>query len=573
MSGSIGPIVDMESLPKTPFDLQLSSEKLPLVALPIELPMDLLSGKMQIEASASGSPQGVITSEGRVALDDLVLKDRPDLSGTGSRDIPGKEITLSGPVQYHLGLNTNVQGLSLEADADMKGMRIAYGEDFKKPSDMPLSIAFKGDLNSGLIQADSVQFVLRDLVMDGSGSVDISGKISEISIKLKTKPVSLKGWGSLVPEVKVYDLEGSAELAADISGPVDDLTINLAASSKTASFTMPDSSKDGTATAKSRAVLDGTEVKINARRQKDVLNGIVLTDIKKGMLQDVAFEDFSGQFQLSPEDLSIKSFKVKVFEGSVRATGRYVPQSGKWTASPVFDGIASGTLLDTLTSYRGIFSGMFSGDFTLSGLATEPGIESVEAKGSFNLKNGIWNNFDLAGTVMDDFWQIKEMAQQAGASREKIDLHNKTSFDLLQATFTMSKGQLLVDPLILNNIRTSQATDSIARLKGTVDMNARVLDFKGNVTLSQKQSADLVERTPALSALQDKHSRIVLPVRIKGTLVKPLLTLDTKNINEALARYYTRKGVKRLQEKYGIPGGTDGTEEMVEELLNGILGK
>jgi len=249
-----------------------------------------------------------------------------------------------------------------------------------------------------------------------------------------------------------------------------------------------------------------------------------------------------------------------------------MPQSGKWTASPVIDGIASGTLLDTLTSYKGIFSGMFSGDFTLNGLATEPGIDSVEAKGSFNLKNGIWNNFDLAGTVMEDFWQIKEMAQQAGASREKIDLHNKTSFDLLQATFAMSKGQLLIDPLVLNNIRTSQATDSIARLKGVVDMNTRALDFKGDVTLSQKQSADLIRRNPALNSLTDNQNSIVLPVRIKGTLVKPLLTLDTKNINEALARYYTRKGVKRLQEKYGIPAET-GAEEMVEELLEGILGK
>ncbi|HHO76316.1 MAG TPA: AsmA family protein [Deltaproteobacteria bacterium] len=643
--GTIGPIGSVETLMKTPFDLNLNSDGLSLGNLPVDLPltMDILSGEVHMKISASGSLADRVVSDIRVTVGNLVLEERSgssgpgrtgmlnfDLAGVYSLEFPSQRLDIesgyiemngnrisfkgtagrimsdpswdmtasaknldpagmvkllpmyaalipqglvfSGPMEFSLVSDKNEQGINLEAETDMKGMQISYGDVFHKPLDIPLSLAFDGNMNQGIISASSLRFVLHNLLLGGSGSVDTSSEVPNLSIDLKTQPITLKGWERIVPVIKEYDLEGVAEVTAGVSGPLDDLSMNLKAACDTAGFVMPESGEASGSNEKTRAVLRGTNVDIKARRKNEILSGSASAGVHKGTIRDVVFEDFSGQALLTPDALTVQSFGLKVFNGSIKGAGRYVLETGKWSAAPVFEGIASGTLLDTLTSYKGIFSGMFSGTFQLNGLAKEPGINALDAEGSFALNNGQLKNLDLAGAVMDDFYRIQDLADKAGVSREKIDRHETTSFDLLDATFSMSKGMLAVNPLNLKNVSTSRSTDSHARLAGVVDMNTRALDLKGDVILSRKQSVDLIKRTPVLSALLDNQESIVFPVRIKGSLVKPLVNIDTKIVNEALARYYSRQGVKKLQEKLGIPGGNQGTEEAVDQLLRGIFG-
>ena len=411
--------------------------------------------------------------------------------------------------------------------------------------------------------------------MSGAGKADISKKIPSVDFQVKSQPVKLKGWERLTPLIKPYELDGEAELQASAKGSLDDLAMNITAGSDTASFVIPDSGEAKKAAKKSRSMLEGTDVNIQARSRKDGLSGIATIGIKKGSVMDVAFDTLNSRVRLTPDKLAVESFDVNTFQGNIKTTGSYALESGKWSASPVLKNVATGTMLDTLTLYKGIFSGALTGQFTVTGSTAQPVLDALRAKGSFTLDKGQLNNFDLGGTLLDDFSKIKGMAEMFGLEKETMERHNTTSFDYLDGSIDLSKGVVNISTLNLKNIRTSRDTDSLAKLRGTANLNTQALNLKGDVALSPKLSARLIKRRGELAAFLNAEQRIVLPVAIKGSLQKPLLTLRTKEINEALAKYYAKKqlekGVDKLKERFGIPEGDDGTNDAVNKLLEGIL--
>jgi len=486
-----------------------------------------------------------------------------------------KEIAFAGPARFDVASTGSVQFFDFKADVDLQKMHLSYGELFDKLQDIPMNLACTGNMRSGIIHAKSFRLILHQLTMNGSGQVDLSKKEPGISLQVKTKPIKLKGWDSIAPVMKPYELDGTAELEASVKGPLDDLAMNISAESDTVSFTIPDSGEAAKGAKKSRSQLQGANIKIQSRSRNGEMSGTAAVDIKKGSALDVAFDTLTGRLRLTPEMLTIESFDVNTFQGNIKSTGSYALGSGTWSASPVLTNVAAGTALDSLTQFKGIFSGTLSGKFQTSGTTAGPVFEALKAKGAFTLDKGQWNNFDLAGTLLDDFSKIQGMAELLGLEKETMQRHDTTSFDSLDTSFDLSKGVVQISSLNLKNIRTSRDTDSLASLNGTADLNTQDLNLKGDVALSQKLSARLIKRTEGLAAFLNAQQRIVLPVRIKGSLNKPLLTLRTKEVNEALARYYAKKqlekGVDKLKERFGIPGGDDGTNEAINKLLEGIL--
>ncbi len=650
LSGTVGPVSSIEKPENTPFDMKVRADALPLGNLPIALPlpMEVLSGNLMLDITASGSLAEKIRSETKVTLSNLVLREKAEaspgketkpitcnLASTSTYNHAGqkididfgfldinnnsvsfkgsieqllaeptwnmtvtserldpaalislfpmyeglvpKEVAFEGPARITLASTGSVAVMDFDAEIDMKAMHLRYSDLFDKPKDIPLALACTGNRQGGLISAKSIRFDLHHLSLSGSGQVDASQKVPSVAVQLKTQPVNLKGWDLITPLVKPYDADGTAGLQANAKGPLDDLSLDLTVISDSISFILPDSGGPQPGAQNARSTLKGTRVEVQARRQKDAINGTGTFEVQKGSLLNVAFDNLTGRVKLSPDQVSMENLALNVFKGSVKATGSYAMKSGKWSASPVFTGIAADTVMDSLTQFKGIFSGTLSGRLQASGSTTAPIMDTVAAKGSFAIDKGELKNFDLAGSLFDDFSRIEGMTELLGIPKENVQRHDTTSFDSLDTSIDMAGALVKVSSFNLKNIRTSMDTDSLAAMKGTVDLNSQALDLRGAVTLSQKQSQKMVQRTPALSALLNEAQRIVLPLRITGTIQKPLPNLDAKAVNEALARYYAKKGlekgVKKLQEKLGIPGGENGSQEALDQLLKGILGK
>ena len=155
--------------------------------------------------------------------------------------------------------------------------------------------------------------------------------------------------------------------------------------------------------------------------------------------------------------------------------------------------------------------------------------------------------------------------------------NRETAFDSLDARFEMARQTVHLTSFELANIRTGKSTDSLARLKGDVALETRALDLTGDVILSERHSAELIKKTPALNALADNKQRVVIPITITGNMTRPKVLLKSGEISKAIADYYAKKGiekgVEKLKERLGIPQSDKGSEKIIEDLFNTIIKK
>jgi hypothetical protein len=75
-----------------------------------------------------------------------------------------------------------------------------------------------------------------------------------------------------------------------------------------------------------------------------------------------------------------------------------------------------------------------------------------------------------------------------------------------------------------------------------------------------------------LKALLNPEQRMVLPISLKGSISKPIPSLDSQYVLGAMARYYGRKGLEKLGEELGLPKKKEG-KKPVEKLLKDLLQK
>jgi hypothetical protein len=265
--------------------------------------------------------------------------------------------------------------------------------------------------------------------------------------------------------------------------------------------------------------------------------------------------------------VEINGVEMKVFQGEVRAKGRYDPEDETWTFSPSVRDVSMGEVLDRLTEYKDSFSGSFRGRFTASG-STRTGADSaVDAEGSFRISEGELKNFNLVGSVMETLWGLKGMDQRLKSSEQRVREHESTRFDWVEGAFTIRKNVLQLEGLQLRNIGTSKATDSDVLLEGKVYLQEQRLDMKGKVILAKRHSEELAEKAEVMKALYNAEKRIVLPITLKGKAKKPIAFLDTEYVVGAVSRYYTRQGVDKLREQLGLPAERPGTAEKPGERL------
>jgi hypothetical protein len=448
-------------------------------------------------------------------------------------------------------------------------------DQFHKAAGIPLSLTCKGSRKGDRIDVQELQLHLHHLVLIASGEL-MTGDQTRFGFLANSRPVDLKGWGSLLPALSDTRLDGSFLMRISARGTPQDTTVKMQLTSDRIGFSRP--GKPGAAPPGNE--LDGTLSSLSlegqARKRAEKVQAAGTLNIGKGEVLSIPFERFLSRLEGFQDQVDLSGLEVRVFRGTLRGTGRYRMDNGDWAFQPVLKDIAVEELLDKLTEYKDLFSGRISGEFRIKGRSVPAGKSSTEVQGSFRLARGELKNFNLVGDVLQALMNLQNVAQFLGGLEGEISEHESTRFDSLDGKFRFQNESVALESLHFHNLMTSRSTDSDALFSGSAALDTGLLDLKGKVILSPRDSAHLAREADVLRALLNQENRMVFPLALKGRIQKPVPFLDTQYVVGAITRYYARKGLEeglgKLQKQLGVPQDGVGTgEKPVEDLLRQLF--
>lgn len=489
-------------------------------------------------------------------------------------------LSLKGPAKLQLSTTGTAQDIAVQAAVEMSPTEIIYGKAFHKPAGLTCTFGTTAGIKEGLLNINTLNLVLYNLTLTGGGEVNMKDPSRPMNVQFDTKPVSLQGWDALIPFMRAYKLGGSMAMKAAITGTKLSPAVKFQALSQQVDFTVPaDMAKDPAA--KNKAVqLKGLNLDFQGKSENKAFSGMGSFGIQGGSFDKIALGKTTTDFRYAAKRLNIPDFRMNIFNGSVAGNATYLTESKDWTFNPVIKGINAGQAMNTLTKFKDIFTGTLSGSMQIRGNAAKKGTDSLSTQGTIGIAKGTINNIDIVNSVIDGFSGIQGLSGLITADQGAAQRNRETRFDSFSADFRMARKVLDVPSLRLVNISTGKETNSIATLKGSVDMVTRNIGFTGDVAFSPEHTSRLTKRAPATNALVNDQRRMVLPIKITGTASKPMLSLQLREINQAIAKYYTSKGIEKgmekLREKLKLPApaeGTGGSQDPLNNFLNNMIKK
>ncbi|GIL21235.1 MAG: hypothetical protein BroJett041_23490 [Candidatus Jettenia caeni] len=480
------------------------------------------------------------------------------------------DMSFLGLVSMQMVLEGNIDNLKADCNVDMKDLEIMYGETFHKPKSVPCQISMKVTKTGDDIHLDPCVISMHTL------SLKTSGKITGITnpyfdLLMGTGETSLKGWGSLVPALKEYEPEGDFVLQSSLKGTMEDASVNLQFSSPRLMCNLSQTSDNNQKATTSQSFFESIDMKVQAGKKQNNITGNGSLDVKKGNVMAAPFENIQAQFDYQNDMLDIRKFQVHAFQGNVSMNGKVKPREFQWNVKPVVENMNVAEAIDTLTQYKGLFKGRFSGSFTANNAGDDNQKGAIHARGPFRIDQGEIMNVNLVDTVLDALFGIKSVSKFLGKEGGELDKQKVTRFDYLDGDFSMTGNKINVKKIALHNIHTAKATDSDAFIEGLIDYNTSSLDLKGKVVLSHEYSAKLAKKADPLNALFNPENRMVLPITVTGSINKPRPILDIPYITSAMAKYYGRKELEKLGDKIGLPKKGDKDQQGEESPVGNIL--
>jgi uncharacterized protein involved in outer membrane biogenesis len=140
----------------------------------------------------------------------------------------GKTLTVKGPARFTGNFNPTVAGgkldhFTLNANADLDALEIAVPGTFEKKKGVPAHavISVSGSEKDVHIEAINVKFFNAEITSSGTISDLDAPSGGTIQYQVKSNEIELRSWNELVPMLKDYELGGTANFSATISGALN----------------------------------------------------------------------------------------------------------------------------------------------------------------------------------------------------------------------------------------------------------------------------------------------------------------------------------------------------------------
>ena len=286
---------------------------------------------------------------------------------------------------------------------------------------------------------------------------------------------------------------------------------------------------------------------------------IQLSELRKGNLKAT---NLSLSYEFKNNTLNINDIKAKLFDGSL--AGNFSAELGLPT--PVFRGELNTDQI-RISSAMAAFdkpAEMISGNLAMAisfqgeGASSTSIKRSLDATGEFSLSDGGLHDtpFSQALSVLLDLPQITNL-----------------QFRELAGSFQIVDGKISL-------VTTIDSDELGVETSGSADLNGNV-NLPLTIRLSAENSARLQEKASFAKYLTDDSGRATLYAKMKGSIGKPKLTLDSKSVTKQAQQVIKRKAAEEIGRAINknMPGsatddpGQNTLEDMSERLLKELLTK
>jgi uncharacterized protein involved in outer membrane biogenesis len=290
----------------------------------------------------------------------------------------------------------------------------------------------------------------------------------------------------------------------------------------------------------------------------------------RGVVANLDYTDLRAKTRSDGDDIVIESFSANSLDGTVGGSGRVQPTA----VPPRFDVRTEVKQVDLAKYFQHKFptmSNVIEGRIDLnvnlvgSGKTWEEISTTLEGDGGAVVIRGALLSVNLANELIAGIQSLPlvpaDLDERMRAKHPRLFSGNSTAFENLDGEFRIDGGRITTDDLFL------KAADFAVTGDGWFAFD-RTLNLKTRFVFSEALSRDIVGELPIARYLQNAEGRIVLPLVLRGDVVKPSIVPDSDAITAALQRGAVDGGTNRLQDEI-----KDRLGEGVKDLFGGLRKK
>jgi len=533
--------ITLEGIDLTLRDLSLESP------ITIDAALGVGSDSRDVQFSGTMGPVGKTIVPGTIPFD-LKLELLPFELARLSRIIGPLPVGLSGVVSATETIRGSISGgISLDMDETLEKLNI-NGSDNK-----PLVTEFSGfirqrsriDLNNRKMTLDAFTLEAYQAVFEATGVVGNLGTSPLVDLAIKSNAIPLAGWEKVLPDLgPLLELSGDLTFEGKLTGTVGkDLSADLALTSD--HFEM-DRGPGLMKRSSSEAVVPpiGAEPLKPMKAPPITVNGRI--KVEEGRFEKIAFTGLTAVLAQRESLFSLEELKLEAFSG--RLAGSAWADLGvlplAYGTKMMMTGVQVNDALSAVANLDGVVYGKATVDISLEGKGTQLTDleEYLSGKGAVKTSDGRLTTANLGGG-----------AAQAASLLGIGGNEGETRFEDMDASFTIEEGKVKV-----SNMRIQTGEYSL-KARGDIGLD-RSLDMSSLLTLSRDKSDQIPANRRRLFP-SEPDGRVQIPLRIKGSVTKPSIGLDSSAMNQA-AKEEVKKEVKEKTEKI---------KEKIEEKLGDQL--
>lgn len=462
-----------------------------------------------------------------LAMDEPKIATRPKLTGTAVFDLAASTFDVTG-------LTLDALGMRLTGFAYVKAKDgLAYSGEIDLARTSPREIMKQLGMEPP-VTADATALTALDASIKFNGS-DNAAALESLRVGLDDTTIT--GTGSI---------SNFARPAIEFAVNVDDID---------ADRYMPPAAQGERPAAQPAATAEpapATEPDLAALRDLDLKGRITVGKAKAANLR---VSDIVCQILAKGGVLTIEPFSANLYDGNLSSATMLDARRdvAAWTARAAVADVQAGPLLKDMTGKDQVLgTAVVKYDLRGTGLTPEAIKRSLSGVASFAFTDGAINGVNVAKMLRDAFNTLKGKPTSG-------DEPMRTDFAELLGSAQITNGHIVNEDLLMKSplLRVTG--------KGWADLPKDSVDYLATVTvvgtLKGQDGASIEE----LSGLP-------LPIRAKGSLADPSISLDMKALAEALLKGTFKEGTKGVEDtlrktilggsKTGESGGkTGGTTE------------
>jgi len=418
-------------------------------------------------------------------------------------DLDVRDVSLDKRIQYKLSLQWSPNEISLAGWVGPLGRTI----DLKN---IPLQ---------GRLQIDFPDLASLMKKLSGGGAATLEGALKADLNFEEAKGSSFKTNGEItLKDVSISQairMKGLVALAGNLTVPVQGNPLfSLEANSSHFDITLVEKKKGAEKETPSKKKPGGKK----QAAHKGGLDAKGRLRIKEGTFQGTDFHNLLVAGEMKGGEVKITQFTCSAFKGRVEGNGSLdmARDPSPFRMKAKVTDVDVDTLVNAFSSSKNVLKGKLNGDVTLggAGLSFDTLKQNLTGDGEVQIKDGEIPWLNIINNI------VRALGGKGGGKEKE-----KTTFDDLNAAFTVKNGMVSVPNLLLSE------KDTAIKLSGDIGLDS-TLKMEGEAHLPTAVTGDLTGK--GWSFLADDKGRLTIPFTLRGAVKEPKVGISTKLIEQGV---------------------------------------